>query len=35
VVNVPNRPHVHVRFRPIEFFLRHGSSPLVRFVPSG
>jgi len=24
VVDVTDRPHVHVRFRPIEFLLRHG-----------
>jgi hypothetical protein len=23
VVNVPHRPHVHVRLRPLKFLLRH------------
>jgi len=25
VVNVPYRPHVHVRLRPVKFFLRHAN----------
>ncbi len=27
VINVPDRPHVHVRLRPVKFFLRHCSYP--------
>jgi len=23
VINVPNRPHVHVRLGPVKLFLRH------------
>ena len=32
VVDVPNRPHVHMRFRPIELFLRHFDSSRFAYL---
>jgi hypothetical protein len=28
VIDMPNRPHVHVRLRPVKFLLRHFPVPL-------
>jgi hypothetical protein len=29
MINMTNRPHIHVRLRPVKLLLRHQVSPLI------